>query len=75
MEISDPCANLILLVFFLSPCFCFLMSPLDFISSLPQLAWGKGFDDVVVVHYYYTNKVKNMSNKIASGNVQVFFMS
>jgi hypothetical protein len=47
------CRNLSLLVscllFFLSLCFGFLMFLLDFISSLPQLAWEKGFDVVVVI--------------------------
>lgn len=46
------CLNLSYSFFFffvLSPCFG-LFSLFGFISSLPQLAWEKGFDVVVVVN-------------------------
>ena len=49
MEISDPCAGILVYSLFPSrSCFGFLLFLLGFISSLPQLAWEKGFDVVVV---------------------------
>jgi hypothetical protein len=55
MEISNPRATilvylLVVYLFFslLPSLFSFLLFLLDFISSLSQLAWEKGFDVVVV---------------------------
>jgi hypothetical protein len=39
----------LLVLFFLSPCFGFLMYLLGFLSSIPQFDWEKRFDVVVVV--------------------------
>jgi hypothetical protein len=50
------CQNLsysLFFFFFFSPCFGFFFL-LSFISSLPQVAWEKGFDVVC------TNEIRNM---------------
>jgi hypothetical protein len=45
MEISDPCAGILIYSLFPSrSCFRFLLFLLGFTSSLPQLTWEKGFD-------------------------------
>jgi hypothetical protein len=44
------CQNLSLLVLFSLSLFWFPYVLLGFISNLPQLAWEKGFDVVVVIH-------------------------
>jgi len=53
MEISNSCAGILVYSYFvysfLSFSFYFHKFLLGFISSLPQLAWDKGFDVVVVV--------------------------
>jgi hypothetical protein len=50
MEISDPCAGILIYSLFPSrSCFGSLLFLLSFISSLPQLVWENGSDVIVVI--------------------------